>query len=151
MNRKSFAETIGNHQYKELGIAHLNDYRLAFTRKSTNWDAGVLDVIPSPGDQVIGVLYEISEEGQSRLRRREGYPKCYSEETIMVTFDGAPCPCITYMVVDKADKEFEPSEEYLQIVLEGIEEHGLAEGYRKRLRSSARKFNEQRELFEISF
>ncbi|MGV8122704.1 MAG: gamma-glutamylcyclotransferase family protein [Candidatus Xenobiia bacterium LiM19] len=133
MNRKSFAETMKGHQYKELGIAHLNDYRLAFTRYAISRNGGFLDVIPSPGEQVIGVLYEISDEGKSRLRCREGYPNCYSEETIEVMLDGESCPCITYMVVDKAEKEFEPSEEYLQIVLEGMREHGLPEGYREKL------------------
>jgi len=122
---------MDGHEFKELGIARLNDYRLAFTRRSVKRNGGVLDVIASPGDQVIGVLYEISEGGMTKLRYREGYPHFYSEENIEVQFEGAPCPCITYMVVDKEEKEIEPSEEYLKIVLEGMREHGLPGEYMK--------------------
>ncbi len=60
-------------QFRELGIASLQGYRLAFTRYASSRNGGVLDMIRSPGDQVIGVLYEISEDGWDALRCREGY------------------------------------------------------------------------------
>ena len=54
-------------------IAMLNYHLLAFTRMSPRWGGGVADVIPSDGNQVWGVVYEIRESEITSLDRSEGY------------------------------------------------------------------------------
>ena len=58
-----------------VGAAVLEDYRLAFTRKSSvQWPGyGVADVIPEIGSHVWGALFEIAEREVPVLDKSEGY------------------------------------------------------------------------------
>ena len=56
-----------------LHLAVLPDYQLAFTRKSIKRGCGVADVVPAPGQNVWGVVYEISNRDVENLDRSEGY------------------------------------------------------------------------------
>jgi hypothetical protein len=55
---------------KKIGAAFLPDRRLGFTRKSMRRGGGVLDVVPSVGCVVGGVIYEVTPEGWAWLCRR---------------------------------------------------------------------------------
>lgn len=70
-NLQSFKETMKKAGCEEkfhiCGIGILDDYRLAFTRESSTWGGGVLDIIKSPGDYVLGVVYEILDQQCQQL------------------------------------------------------------------------------------
>ncbi len=76
-NVESFKETLRIAGYEDkftiCGVGILNGYRLAFTRFSGRWGGGVLDIIESAGDYVLGVVYEIPERAVSAIDKREGY------------------------------------------------------------------------------
>ena len=60
--------------YRFVSIAKLEDHKLAFTRRSPRRRCGVADVIPSPGEEVWGVLYNIkTRRDVLALDRAEGY------------------------------------------------------------------------------
>lgn len=71
----------------ETGTARLPNYRLAFTRKSVRWNAGVADILECPGFWVYGVLYEIHTDKLTKLDRKEGAPKAYQRIDISVRVD----------------------------------------------------------------
>lgn len=76
-NLESFKDTLKkadcDNRFVVLGVGRLDNYRLAFTRKKQS-GTGALDLIPSDGDYVLGVVYEIPNEAESELDSREGHP-----------------------------------------------------------------------------
>ena len=86
VNVESFKGTLKSAGCEEhfhvCGVGRLNGYRLAFTRQSANWGGGVLDVVNSADDYILGVVYDIPEEAVSALDRREGAPHCYRREDL---------------------------------------------------------------------
>ncbi|SFJ18631.1 gamma-glutamylcyclotransferase family protein [Thermoflavimicrobium dichotomicum] len=122
MHEQDFRDTVPF--FERLGRAILYDRSLAFTHWSTSprrkEPTGAADIVFDPGQIVEGILYRIDEKYLSRLRRREGYPLVYQEETITVEFNGKMVEgVLTYSVVDKSEREFAPSEEYATLILEG--------------------------------
>jgi len=63
------ARLCPGHRY--LGVARLDGYRLAFTRRSVRTGSGVADIVGAPGSTVWGVVYEIGEEDLAALDRKE--------------------------------------------------------------------------------
>ncbi|RLG57648.1 MAG: hypothetical protein DRN95_05350, partial [Candidatus Hydrothermarchaeota archaeon] len=61
-------------------VAILENYKLAFTRKSKNRKCGVADIVESQEDKVYGVLYEIKESDLQKLDCKEGRKLCNDEE-----------------------------------------------------------------------
>ncbi len=135
MEKASFDETMKKANavdtYKNLGMAKLENHRLAFSRDSLRWGGGALDVVPSAGDCVLGVLYEVPESAKNELQGREGCPKYYSEVPVEVMHKGKIVACLTYMVIDR-EKEFRPTEKFLSTVIRGMRENELPPDYIER-------------------
>lgn len=124
-NFESFKNTMRNAGCEDkfiiCGVGMLDNYRLAFTRCSQNWGGGVLDIIESPGDYVLGVVYEIPEYAVSALDAREGAPKYYKRiDSIKVELGYEQVEVFTYTVVKKDLNEIKPSPAYLDVVYEGM-------------------------------
>lgn len=116
--------------HKLLGPARLKDHRLAFTRFSTKWGAGVADILPASGFVVWGVLYEIDENDVTNLDRKEGYRAAYTRiEVDVILRGGVTHRVITYTVISKESSEIPPSSEYLDILIEGARSRELKEYY----------------------
>jgi len=56
----------------EIGAAVLRDHKIGFTRNSKTWSCGTADILVSPGDEVWGVLYSVTESDLVVLDRYEG-------------------------------------------------------------------------------
>jgi gamma-glutamylcyclotransferase len=56
-----------------FGVAWLPDHKLAFTRKSIKRGCGVADAVPTQGQKVWGVVYEITDRDVIKLDKSEGY------------------------------------------------------------------------------
>ncbi|HHV59433.1 MAG TPA: gamma-glutamylcyclotransferase [Clostridiaceae bacterium] len=126
INVESFKDTMRNagceDKFHICGVGILNGYRLAFTRFSSKWGGGVLDIIESPGDYVLGVVYEITEQAVSAIDAREGAPNCYRRiDDIKVELGYEQVEVFTYMVVDKQMGEIQPAVEYFDVVYKGME------------------------------
>src|SRR5690606_22247314 len=99
----------------------LIDYKLAFTRRSKKWNGGVLDIIKSSGDYVLGVVYEIPEEAISAIDKREG-ASCYYRkiDNIEVELGFDKVNVFTYEVIEKQEDEIAPTMNYFNTVYTGM-------------------------------
>lgn len=133
MDEESFRSTVGEENYEVMGRAILSDYRLAFTLWSDKWQGGVADVVPSPGDEVEGVLYKLHPSAQAPLDRREGVPLGrYRRLAVEVAWEGERVRAMTYSVVHKAFEEIAPSPSYRRAILNGVDRF-LDPSYREKL------------------
>jgi cation transport regulator ChaC len=113
----------------KIGLARLPDHRLAFTRKSVRWGAGVADVLECRGASVYGVLYAIRTDELDGLDRKEGAPKAYRQANITVMAEGRPVAAMTYVVVQPEPQEVPPRPDYLAQLTQAARDHRLPGSY----------------------
>lgn len=108
-------------------VARWEGMRLKFSRKSTNWKGGALDIVPAVNCSVTGVVFEVTPCGRSALDEKEKLGKVYREITgEVVTKDGERYSVFSYQVLPNLAKPFvPPSPMYLQVVRAGYEKWGL--------------------------
>lgn len=124
-------------KFRTIGAARLDDHRLAFTRRSRTWQAGVADVVRSKGLSVWGVLYAIDETALRSLDVREGFhginstDNAYDRHTLTVCLvqKKLTIQAVTYVVHDKEVNEVPPSVDYLDRLITGAREKNLDEDY----------------------
>ena len=126
--------------------AILRGYKIALTRFSNKRCGGVLDIGPSEGDTVEGILYEIPDEDKAKIEIKEGVKSgAYREILNPLQVETSPGTVvdgvISYEVCVKENPPYPPaaSKEYKDSVLRGVCEHGLSEGYRQKLRAVLEK------------
>jgi gamma-glutamylcyclotransferase len=105
-----------------VGPARLDGYRLALTRRSIRWQAGVLDIVAAPGQSVWGALFEMDGTDLERLDAKEGAGFAYRRIEVVLE-DGTSASA--YEVIDKEPVEVPPAAEYVALVLAGARECGL--------------------------
>jgi gamma-glutamylcyclotransferase (GGCT)/AIG2-like uncharacterized protein YtfP len=117
-----------------LGVASLEDHRLAFMRRSVRTGTGVADAIPAAGERVWGVLYEVGPEIVAELDRKEGAGWAYVRAPVRVRRpDGAEVDAFLYTVLHKEPSEVAPSAAYLARLVRGARRRGLPEAYVRKL------------------
>ena len=99
-----------------LGPAILPDYQFRFRLHA--------DIEPSPGAEVAGVLWNISEDDLYALDILEGYPTYYTRFTVQVIHNNETVDAIVYMMTDQTYEE-DPHLEYLDCCIQGYEANGL--------------------------
>jgi len=138
----AYGSNMNEDELKKWGItiidrkkALLHNYTVALNRYSKNRQGGVLDIIPSQGSIVEGVLYELSDEAKRKVERKEGVTiGAYKEKHIDVEVDGRIVKnAITYVVCKKEDSP-SASEEYKKRVLKGAKDHDLSDRYIEELK-----------------
>tara|TARA_B100000315_G_scaffold145541_1_gene134465 strand:- start:4347 stop:4808 length:462 start_codon:yes stop_codon:yes gene_type:complete len=130
--------------YRFVGIAMLADHKLAFSRRSPRRRCGVADVIPSPGDEVWGVLYHIiSRREVLALDKAEGFKmgrkrvNGYDRERRKVWSPCSPHKPLTaslYIARQHLNPP-PPSEHYLRLMLSGATHWRLPTKYQLLLQS----------------
>ncbi len=109
--------------------ALLPDHQLRFNRESKERKGGVASVVPHPGSEVWGVVYEIALTEMDALDRGEGFrpnrpPEQNSYRRLsrqMVLIDGDPQQELVvelYQANPQANPPL-PSKEYLQLLIDG--------------------------------
>jgi cation transport regulator ChaC len=118
-------------RHRCLGIASVADYRLAFTRKSRRTGSGVADIVQAPGQEVWGVLFDISDDELAAIDRKEGYDWAYVRITLPIRLatGGSTQTAITYTVRTKEPAEVPPSRQYLSQIIAAAKERGLPDSY----------------------
>jgi gamma-glutamylcyclotransferase (GGCT)/AIG2-like uncharacterized protein YtfP len=111
------------------GPARIEGYRLALTRRSIRWQAGVLDIVPAAGSEVWGALYDMSEDELERIDAKEGAGFAYRRIEVRVGSTTA----IAYEVIDKEPEEVPCAPEYRELVLAGARERGLPDAWVREL------------------
>jgi gamma-glutamylcyclotransferase (GGCT)/AIG2-like uncharacterized protein YtfP len=128
---------------KVVSVAAARGYRLAFTRFSTNRQCGAADILPSPADEVWGMLYEIDEAEIGFLDECEGFrpgrtreENAYERVEMEVWKTGThvnPQRAWTYVVVRKLDSCPRPSAEYKRLMVDGARQWGFPARYLEQL------------------
>jgi gamma-glutamylcyclotransferase (GGCT)/AIG2-like uncharacterized protein YtfP len=86
------------------------------------------DVVPEPGDQVHGVLWEIPRELLAQLDRVEGVPWLYNRKTVPVRANGERYEAYVYTMTPAARAEVakpEPTQSYVRTLGQGYARFGL--------------------------
>jgi gamma-glutamylcyclotransferase (GGCT)/AIG2-like uncharacterized protein YtfP len=118
--------------------ALLKDHRLAFTRFSKNRNAGVADLLATAGENVWGVVYELSDGDLEGLDLAEGYrykrtekPNSYYRDQAVVYQDGDETQALTAEIyfVHKKGGPFLPSRDYMDVLLTGARRWSLPPDY----------------------
>ena len=101
-----------------LGRAVLPGYRFEFKSFAT--------VVPSPKEQVEGVLWTITEADELALDILEGYPEFYDKKTVSVEYNNQSYIAMTY-IMGPREQGYAPSDGYYSMVSEGYQAFGLSQ------------------------
>ncbi len=100
------------------GNAILPGYRLEFKSFAT--------IVPSPKEQVEGVLWTITDTDEMALDILEGYPEFYDKKTVSVEHDNQSYIAMTY-IMGPREQGYAPSDGYYSMVSEGYRTFGLSQ------------------------
>lgn len=105
-------------------VAWLEGYRLVFNKKGSDC-TGKANIEPAPGETVWGVVYDCTEEALKKIdhyeRVEDGH---YRRDTVTVKTKGEMIDAICYIAeVEHINNELKPTDNYLQKILEGANDH----------------------------
>ena len=103
---------------RALGKAVLPGYRLEFKSFAT--------IVPSPKEQVEGVLWTITDTDESALDILEGYPEFYDKKTVSVEHNNQSYIAMTY-IMGPREQGYAPTDGYYSMVSEGYQTFGLSQ------------------------
>eukprot|EP00095_Tigriopus_kingsejongensis_P001900 maker-scaffold287_size221780-snap-gene-1.25 protein:Tk01900 transcript:maker-scaffold287_size221780-snap-gene-1.25-mRNA-1 annotation:"hypothetical protein CAPTEDRAFT_224905" len=119
-----------------VGRALLKDYELDFRLPSKRWHGCAATIIPSPGQRVWGVLWELKNEDLASLDNQEGVAlNLYERIQVKVKLNGTgeDITPFTYKVREEMmtskSEDRRPSKVYKGVILAGAEENKLPEDY----------------------
>ena len=116
-------------------VAVLKDYRLDFNYYSESRKGSAANIMASPGDSVVGLLFEVDEQEFKVLGRKEGAPDRYDEIDVEVTADGRAVDAKTFKVLKKHETEFrKPAADYMALIISAAEAHDFPAWYIEKLR-----------------
>lgn len=114
--------------------AYLPNYRVEFRFYSERREGGISTIMSHPGHMTRGVIYDISDEDMVRLDEMESVPQgLYKRETFLVLGEDGRWHEADFYRVVKPEGPFIPARSYIELMIEGVEEHGLDPEYRKEL------------------
>ena len=127
--------------HKPKGTAVLSNHRVVCNKKGDNGVDFYAGIVCSPGDEVLGALYQLTEKDITRLDDSEGckeYGRHYirNEKDFFVRNreTGEVINAFTYFVVKPITPK-KPTSEYAEKILQGCRDHHFPEEYVKKLRS----------------
>jgi gamma-glutamylcyclotransferase (GGCT)/AIG2-like uncharacterized protein YtfP len=107
-------------------IARLIDYQFGITRHSRLRDCGTANVIPAPGKEVWGIIYDVNDD---ELLLLDSFEDGYRRETLMVRSDvGEPLTALVYIAELEHNVPL-PSAEYKQLIVEGAKHWRVPNAY----------------------
>jgi len=95
-----------------LGYAILPGYTLKFRQHA--------DIEPDVTRQLVGVLWDISDEDLKELDGLEGYPTYYTRKNVKVLYNNQVLDAFVYIMNDQ-DYELAPDPGYLDLCINGYE------------------------------
>ncbi len=143
----AYGSNLSRQQMKERNIevikaevVELPGWKLTFTVHSERWRGGAGDIVPKLDKRVEGVVYTIPKDDLSELDHYEGRKVENDMETGMYRRQHIPVKktsgwvtVLTYLVNRteeyRSEIHLKPSEEYMETIICGAEEHGLSEDY----------------------
>lgn len=118
---------------RALGVGRLRGYRLAFTHKSRHGGA-VADVVQADGQEVLGVIYELTLAELGALDRQE---VLYRRIAVEIECEDTSRVDAWIYLIKQPDLESKlaPRRDYLQRILDGAKAANLPADYIARLRA----------------
>ncbi len=115
---------------RTVGRARLLNHRLAFPTYSNSRAGGVSCVVPAPGHEVPGALYEIPDQEVPGLDAAHHVPegRLVREQYLILGEDGRVELADLYRAA-KLQGDFPPARSYLEDMLRGARQHALAPAY----------------------
>lgn len=130
MKRSRLEERIG--EVIDHGIASLQGHQLAFNKQSTD-GTGKTNIMPLNQQEVLGVLYELTED---QLKKLDNIEKKYVRVPITVDWGGVTKEVQTYVALEASiNNELLPTAEYLGHLVDGAKDHGFPKEYQDRLKN----------------
>lgn len=110
---------------RRVGVGVLPDHELVFGRYSRTRQGGVLDLWPTDGAEVHGVLFEVDELAIAMLDAKEGHPHSYARTSVKVRVGEREVDAMTYLSRPETPRLIRPSPAYATLVRRGYQAHGL--------------------------
>lgn len=120
---------------KPIGVGRLSDYRLCFSTYSRDSSVqGGCNLEKAIGEEMLGLLYEVTPEELDGLDEISGVHKNYYERitVTVVTEDGKEMPAVTY-VMPEPGGPFHPPAAYTRPILVGARALQLPQEYISKL------------------
>ncbi|XP_062925919.1 gamma-glutamylcyclotransferase-like [Mobula hypostoma] len=120
-----------------VSAACLKGYKLAFgnwNRSENRWGGGVATILPSPDDEVWGVVWRLKHNDRQSLDHQEGVHKgIYSPIEVKVQRQdtGEELICLSYQMNNFNSNLTSPL--YKKVIIKGARENGLPTEYLKKL------------------
>ena len=115
-------------EHRFLILAALPEHTIKFCRWSSQWRCGLASVIPSPGEQVWGAVFEVTDEDLKLMDHFEEDvpPSAFRQVQVTVlTEAGEKIPVTTYAATPIG--KFKPKAHYLDWVMKGLKHWKLPE------------------------
>lgn len=144
----AYGSNLSTEQMESRGVdiydskkAILPGWDLVFTEYSDLWEGGVADIVYAGGSKKVeGVVYKIDMGGVSNLDRYEGREiengrevGMYRKHYLPVKMKDGWKTVLTYVMnltpEYKRKTYIEPSERYLDTIIQGLKEHDTSEDY----------------------
>ncbi len=121
---------------KPTGIARLSGYKVSFATYSQVSSGGGCNLEEVSGEEILGLLYDMSPEALEALDSIAGVDKGYYKKIDISVRgkDGAEMPAITY-VIPEPGGPFQPSTDYTRPILAGARALRLPPAYIEKLES----------------
>ncbi len=114
--------------------ALLPNYRVEFRFYSERRQGGISSIVFHPGGLTRGVIYDVPEEEMLTLDVVESVPQgLYARERFLVLGEDMRLHGADLYRVVKPEGPFTPARNYVELMLEGAEEHSLDPEYVERL------------------
>ena len=127
--------------FKAKGTAVLSNHRVVCNKKGDNGLDYYAGIVCSPGDEVLGALYQLTKEDITSLDLSEGckdggrhYVRNAKDFFVRDRETGQIINAFTYFVVDPVASK-KPTLGYATKIFQGCRDHGLPEKYVKTLRT----------------
>lgn len=116
--------------------ATLPNNRVEFRFYSEKRKGGISSIVPYPSKLTRGVIYDVSGEDMVKLDEVESVPQgLYVREKVLVLGEDKEYHKADLYRVVKPDGPYTPARSYVELMVEGAEEHGLDPEYVENLRS----------------
>jgi gamma-glutamylcyclotransferase len=111
-----------------VSVACLKDHRFAITRQSRRRLCGTADIVPEPGSEVFGIVYEIDDYDLGLL---DGFEDGYGREKMFVTpiGDGRNLLEAWVYIAEKESCPPLPNALYKRLIVEGARHWKLPQDY----------------------
>ena len=123
---------------KQTVVAQLMGYRVAFAHYGMDQPGGGCNLEAAPGNQICGLVYELSDEEYDELDRISGVDRGYYERVeFTVASDDGELSATTY-VMPHPGGPFQPTATYVRPILAGAASLNLPSDYQAQLVETVR-------------